>query len=231
MRALLCLAVLLVCAPPAAAQTTIYAGPPSTYFTPDVTIDAGESVTFMNLDFLGHDVFAVDKGADGKPLFASEIVSAGGSSPVAGAEKLGGGAYGFICSIHPQMTGTLTVNGPPAAPPPSSGPPPPPADTTAPTVSLSVVDSKRGPVVKRRALRVKVSVDEPSTAGVSVRLGRRVVASGTFSVSGVQTVAVKLTSKGRKALRRAKRVKLTVSALASDAAGNRAGAGASRTLR
>ena len=234
MRPVLVALLLLLSAAPASAQETIYAGPPFMYFTPEVTIDAGGTVDFTNLDVIGHDVMATDPGPDGKPWFRSEIVSAGGSSPVAGVEKLGGGTYGFVCSIHPSMTGTLTVNGPPAPPPsapPSSPPPPPPSDTTAPAVSLSIVDSKVSAVRKRKALRLKVQSSEPSTIGITVRAGKKTVASGTFSVADTATVAVKLSAAGRKALKKARRVKLTVSALASDAAGNRAGAGASRTLR
>ena len=232
MRALLlATALVLATAAPASAQETIYAGPPSTYLTPDVTIDAGGTVDFTNLDVIGHDVLATERGPDGKPWFQSELVGAGGSTPVAGVEKLGGGTYGFVCSIHPSMTGTLTVNGPPAPSPPPSSSPPPPSDTSAPAVSLAVVDSKLKAVRKRRAIRLRMQSSEPSTVGVTVRSGKTTIASTTLRVEGTENVAVKLSARGRKLVKKAKRLKLTVSALASDAAGNRAGAGASKTLR
>lgn len=232
MRALgLALAALLALAAPAAADESIYAGPPSTYFTPDVAIDAGEKVTFTNLDVIGHDVLATSTGPDGKPWFRSEIIGAGGSSDVVGADRLSAGAYGFVCSIHPSMTGTLTVSGMGPPPPPPSSPSSPPADTTAPQVTVAVLDGKVSAVRKRRALRLRLTSDEAATVGITVRSGRTTLASGTQSVAGTKTLTLVLTARGRRIVKKARRLKLTVSVLASDAANNRSGAGASRTLR
>jgi plastocyanin len=43
------------------------------------------------------------------PLFASAITPGGGTSPVVGTAALKPGSYDFFCSLHPGMTGTLTV--------------------------------------------------------------------------------------------------------------------------
>ena len=92
------------------ADATIYAGPPNQFFQGDVTIAQGEAITFTNADTMSHDVTATGKGSDGKPLFASAQVGTAQSSPVAGVEYLTTGSYGYICSIHPFMTGTITVS-------------------------------------------------------------------------------------------------------------------------
>ena len=228
-----------VLAAPAAADETIYAGPPFQFYTPQVTIDQGERLTFTNLDPIGHDVVADADGPDGKPWFRSEIVSGGESSEVTGADMLVTGSYGFLCSIHPAMVGTVTVTAAgtpkprpgaqPAPPPPA--PAEPPKDTTAPSVTLAVADSRVAKVRRRRALRVKVGISEPATVVLTVRAGRRAIATGTFAIDAAKTVAVRLSAAGRRAVRKARRLKLSVSAEASDAAGNRATARAARTLR
>jgi plastocyanin len=90
-----------------AGGNTIVAGPgavATTYATPTVTIQRGQSLSFTNLDVPQHDVRA-DDGS-----FGSELISTGQSAPVAGVEKLVPGSYSFYCSLHRNMTGTLVVN-------------------------------------------------------------------------------------------------------------------------
>ena len=41
--------------------------------------------------------------------FGSQLISTGQSGPVVGVEKLVPGNYNFYCSLHRNMTGTLTV--------------------------------------------------------------------------------------------------------------------------
>jgi polyvinyl alcohol dehydrogenase (cytochrome) len=84
----------------------VVAGPgavASTYATPAVTIQQGQSLTFTNLDAVQHDVDARDGS------FESPLVGLGASTPVNGVEALVPGSYAFYCSLHPNMTGTLTV--------------------------------------------------------------------------------------------------------------------------
>jgi plastocyanin len=75
----------------------------TTYATPAVTIQQGQSLTFTNLDVAQHDVDARDGS------FESPLVGLGASTPVNGVEALAPGSYEFYCSLHPNMTGTLTV--------------------------------------------------------------------------------------------------------------------------
>ncbi len=70
----------------------------------------GTPVTFYNLDQLAHTVTAVDRDAEGKPLFSGNALP-GALSTVKGADKLRSGSYAFFCSFHPNMTGTLLVQG------------------------------------------------------------------------------------------------------------------------
>jgi FtsP/CotA-like multicopper oxidase with cupredoxin domain len=70
----------------------------------------GTPLTFYNLDQLSHTVTSVDRDVDGVPLF--DTSAAGGStSTVLGVDRLRAGSYDFFCSFHPNMSGTLVVEG------------------------------------------------------------------------------------------------------------------------
>lgn len=89
------------------------------YLTPAVAAAHGDTLRFTNLDSVAqHDVDSDQAG-----LFDSPLISAGESTLVAGVEKLEPGTYGFHCSIHSWMKGTLSVNpaGGPGGPPPPGG--------------------------------------------------------------------------------------------------------------
>jgi plastocyanin len=215
---------------PAAQGATIYAGPPSQFFTSSVTIDQGETVAFTNLDVIAHDVTAATKGADGKPLFSSPLGDPGSTADVAGTQYLTTGSYDFGCSIHPNMKGTITVTsaGAPAARPgtgSSSSPAPQSApaasDTTKPKVSVHLVDTTLKAVRKRGALRVHVATDEAITIGLSVKKGKTTFAAATTKVGASgKTIALKLTKAGRK-LARKRSLRLSMTARAADAANNK----------
>jgi polyvinyl alcohol dehydrogenase (cytochrome) len=84
----------------------IIAGPgavATTYATPTVTMTQGSSATFTNLDVAQHDVISDDG------LFSTPLIGIGQSTPVNGAEALSPGSYGFYCSLHRNMTGSLIV--------------------------------------------------------------------------------------------------------------------------
>ena len=235
----------LLASAPAALAGTVYAGPPSQFFTSSVTIDQGEAVTFTNLDFIAHDVTAQGKGPDGKPLFASALTNGGGSSPVSGTEFLTTGDYPFVCSIHPNMLGTLTVSseGTPAPRPGSGGgsggsspPPAQPAqnaDTEKPTVQLHLVDTRLSTIKKRKAISLHVTADEPVTVGLRAKAGKTTLGSTTVKLtqSGTQAVRLKLTSAGAKLVRRSRKLAITLSANAADGANNKSTARQKRTLR
>jgi hypothetical protein len=125
------------------------------------------------------------------------------------------------------MKGTIHVS--------SSGTPKPrPApDTTPPEVSISVVDTKIGTVLKRGSLRVKVNSNEPTRFKLTAKVKSTKVAAGTLTLSKgtSRTGTIRLTAAGKKLLKKAKKVAVKLSALANDAADNKAGATASRTLK
>ncbi|MFL5884922.1 MAG: hypothetical protein ACJ77M_07620, partial [Thermoleophilaceae bacterium] len=93
--------------------SAIVAGPGAvytTYATPVATASKGGSLSFVNLDAPAHDVTADQKGPDGKPLFHSALAGLGEVAPVEGLDRVESGkSYGFFCSIHPGMHGTLLV--------------------------------------------------------------------------------------------------------------------------
>lgn len=118
-----------------ASAATIYSGPLAAslnYLTPDVTIAPGETLTYSNFDLVAnHDVTSRDlyrpkpkckivkrKGKRRRKctrptpelLFQSELIGFGESSTVRGTERLKSGrTYEYFCSIHPSMTGTVSV--------------------------------------------------------------------------------------------------------------------------
>jgi plastocyanin len=221
----------LMTAAPALADQTITAGPvPNTYATSSTTMDQGEAVLFKNSDSAGamHDVTADTKGADGKPLFKSELIEPKKSSPVAGVEYLTTGSYKFHCSIHDFMTGTInvTANGTPK--------PRPAPDTTPPTVGVRLVDTTIAKALKRGGLRVRVESDEPTRFKLTATAASKKIASGQITIGkgNARTGTIRLTAAGRKLLKGAKK-KLTVrlAAAANDASDNRAGATATRSLK
>ncbi len=156
MRAVAAAAFALLAAPAAASgDATITALPRDRFEPAQVTIAAGERVTFANRDISVHDV-----AGDG---FRSPRTDPGGDARVEGAERLAPGSYAFACTLHPHMKGTLVVRGDPPPPPqpdPEPPGPPPAADTTPPRLTLRV---------RRRVARV--TVDE--AARVVLRAGGR----------------------------------------------------------
>ena len=85
------------------------------YGTPVAVMTQGASATLTNYDIALHDVLSVDTDANDQPLFNSELIGLQGSGPVNGVEDLEPGEYGFYCSLHAWMTGTLHVVADPAA--------------------------------------------------------------------------------------------------------------------
>jgi plastocyanin len=96
-----------------AAGSAVVAGPgaaSTTYATPVMVSQGGGSLSFANLDVAQHDVTAMQKGSNGKPLFQSPLIGFGQTAVVEGADELDAGqTYDFFCSIHPGMRGQLIV--------------------------------------------------------------------------------------------------------------------------
>lgn len=75
-------------------------------FTPgELTIQAGESVTWLNSDRIDH---TVTSGVPDTPTgrFDMTLPEAGATAVVSFDEP---GTYAYFCSIHPHMRGTITV--------------------------------------------------------------------------------------------------------------------------
>jgi plastocyanin len=107
---------------PSSAQAAerVVAGPsPNTYLIPNVAIDRGEALTFLNADPLGagpHNVTSVKTRRVWRrgrwvrrPLFRSATVGAPKEVPVNGVARLAAGRYPFFCTLHAWMTGALRV--------------------------------------------------------------------------------------------------------------------------
>ena len=76
-----------------------------------VTASAGKAfqITFDNKDAGTPHNVAIHKGdASGAEVFKGEIIT-GPATKVYDVPALDAGTYAFVCSVHPNMTGTLTV--------------------------------------------------------------------------------------------------------------------------
>jgi FtsP/CotA-like multicopper oxidase with cupredoxin domain len=80
------------------------------YYTKVAVIAKGGTLQFINLDELAHTVTSVARRPDGKPLFSGNALP-GKTVQVTGVSKLPPGTYDFYCQYHPNMTGTLIIEG------------------------------------------------------------------------------------------------------------------------
>jgi plastocyanin len=217
----------LLAVPAVAADHTIMAGPaPLTYATKDVTMDQGDTVTFKNDDQALHDVTADTKDSAGKPIFKSETIEGGKSAPVKGVEFLTTGDYSFYCSVHPFMQGTLhvTANGTPQARPAP--------DTTPPNGTVAITDSRISKVLKRKALKISLSSNEPARFKLTAVASKKTIAKGVATVTdGTRSAQISLTKDGRKLLAKARKLTVKLTASVNDDAGNKSAASATRKLK
>lgn len=208
-RALIALAVALALGAVAPAAIAVERNVASVAFTflPQ-TVDAapGDTLILRQLDPAPHNVVAIDSDADG-PLFSSGPPASIGSYPVDGVDELAPGSYGYLCTLHPFMTGTLNVSeGAPTVPslPDLPAPPPPPTGLPVPAAGVAVpvglvptptsatvhqgalyVASFGGGVVYRMAILPGGALGPPApfAAGFSSPLGIAFGADGTLYVA------------------------------------------------
>jgi plastocyanin len=98
------------------------------------TINAGESVTWLNIDAFNHTATS-DNGA-----FDTGAIPAGGNKTVSFSLA---GSYAYHCSIHPTMKGTILVVGPTATPAPATPAPSTPVPSTPRPAPPTIVPTVR----------------------------------------------------------------------------------------
>jgi plastocyanin len=166
------------------------------------TIDRGTTATFDNQDpgTSPHDVTAFDtSGAKNQPLFRSAEINLG-QTPVSGTDSLAPGTYRFFCAVHPtQMSGQLVVT-------PSS----------SPTVAITILSRKLGPVASSGKLKVKLrGLLASNTVSLTARKGSRKLGSTrvTHLARGAsRTVKLPLSRSGKNSLRGRGSAKVKVTA-------------------
>ena len=176
-----------------------------------VTIDQGERLTFRNNDLKQHDVTSEAPGDVNGFLFQSALMDSGQSGPVEGVEYLTTGNYAFICSVHPEMKGTLSVTsaGTPV-PRPGSGA----VDTLPPVVELNASRPRAAKLRRTRRLTVQLGSSEAGT--YTLKSGK---ASATGAI-GAEVVKVTLRFSKRTARKFRKGTRLKLAADVADARGN-----------
>jgi plastocyanin len=91
------------------------------YSPASVTVNVGDTVTWTNSDAQAHTATADDASWD-----TGNIGGSGGTGAVTFATA---GTFPYHCNIHPQMTGTVTVEAAAATTAPGPGATTPPTDT------------------------------------------------------------------------------------------------------
>jgi len=95
----------------AGSATVVIRAGSSAQFSPQVVnLTGGGSVNVVNLDTIDHTFTSQAVDAAGKPLFDVRIPS-GSTVTVSATALLADGRYGFFCTFHPHMRGTLVVSG------------------------------------------------------------------------------------------------------------------------
>jgi plastocyanin len=213
------------------------------------TVAAGGAVAFSNPTEVPHGLRWTGTSGQPAPSCNGIPVNSSGAKWEGQCVFSQPGSYTFVCTVHPEMTGTITVNPngttttttiTTTTPPPSGGPSPPPSTTSpasgspsaagSPLIAVTVPSSQRGKSVHGSA--------EVSQAGVGGRL-EVALSAGSASVArarrpaqvrvgrlvravlhaGTVSFAVPLSAKARGALERHRRLALTVKVILMPAHG------------
>jgi plastocyanin len=170
------------------------------YSASSFTITGGQVAKFHNATIssgyggTSHSVRANDtKTLGSNPLFASKIIPSGDTTAVNGTQYLSPGSYVFHCAVHgPSMSATLQVVGG--------------APLARPRLSLEVASGKLAKVRDSGKLKAKVAASGSKASGVALTatVGAKKLAhkSGISVPAGTnEPVKLKLSKKGRKALK------------------------------
>jgi hypothetical protein len=210
-----------------------------------VSILTGSSLTLRgdpcaDADQDEYDIFLQGRTDHGSVQFFDD-----GSDPIyipdpgfVGVDTLGYFAEDSFGLDSPDATLTITVNALPAATP---TPTPPPPDTTAPVATLNSVRGQKLKQVLAKGLHLTLATNEAGKATVTVtvdaatarklHLKREVGRASADVRAGKLELTVKLTAKARKAIKKLRKVRLTVRAVVTDAAGNPATRSMTVTLK
>ncbi len=136
---------------------------------------------------------------------------------------------------------TITVNALPAVTPTPTATPAPVKDTTPPVAKLTSAGGQKLKQVLAKGLHLTLATNEAGKATVAVTVDAKTarklhikpqVGSATANVgSGKLELTVKLTAKARKAIKKLRKVRLSVRAVVTDAAGNSAHPSMTVTLK
>jgi plastocyanin len=118
----------------AADQSVAISG--QSYSPASVTVSVGDTVTWTNSDAMAHTATADDASWD-----TGNIGGSGGTGAVTFATA---GTFPYHCDIHPQMTGTVTVEAAAATTAPAAGATTPPTDASPSATNGGWLD---GPLV------------------------------------------------------------------------------------
>lgn len=180
-------------APPAATPSTATVRMAGRVFRPSlVSITEGGSVTFINDDDRSHTVTSTSRAFDSGTMAAGSSYTR--TFPAAGT-------FGYLCSLHPDMTGTVVVgraNGatappaPPPAPTPAIATPvptiPPGATQPPPTAATaSILDFAFSPAILRVTVGSTITWRNAGVAPHTVTATDGSFDSGMLQAGGVFT--------------------------------------------
>jgi len=140
---ILSLAALLISVPAASAQDDVTVSIQDFSFNPgQLTVAPGTTVTWVNEGQAPHDVTSTD----GKGLASTTLQPGDDYSFTFGADDAGM-TYAYQCTIHPEMTGNVTVSGsdePSTSPSASASASPSPSASASPSASQSALPDTGG---------------------------------------------------------------------------------------
>ncbi len=77
------------------------------YLPADLTINAGDTVDFVNVDTAAHTVTGGSPADGPSGVFDSSLVMGGATYSFTFEDA---GSYDYFCMVHPWMVGSVTVN-------------------------------------------------------------------------------------------------------------------------
>lgn len=86
-----------------------YGNGDSELIAPTLVLPRGAELVFVNLHLWGHSIYSDAWKAPNVRLFNSDVIPFRGTSAVRGVPDLSPGSYGFFCSNHTGMRGTLVI--------------------------------------------------------------------------------------------------------------------------